>query len=341
MARAGDGVMRTVGFQSAGTLLIWAVSDGRAGLENQVLGLAEAIERRTPAVVSTRHVNLRPPWGVLPAWAVPFPRLATTDESDEIGPPWPDILIACGRQSLPFSLGVKSWSKGRTFTVQLQDPRMNPREFDVVVAPSHDDLEAPNVIRTIGSCHRVTPERIQEGAAAYGHDLSGLAPPCVAVLIGGKSKRQDIGEDTAMLIADQLTRVRSDAGASLLVTLSRRTGPKARAVFDARLKGQSALYYDGTVGSGPNPYFAILAAADAILVTADSVNMAAEAASTGKPVMILPVDGDMGKLAAFHSALAERDCARVFTGRLENWRYEPLRETDTVAQDVLVRFADR
>lgn len=330
--------MKTVGQQGAAALLVWAVSDGRAGIANQALGLAEAIARRVPAIVHTKTVRLRAPWVWLPAWATPWPREALSDDSDEIGPPWPDVFIGCGRQSLPFGLGVKSWSRGRSFTVQLQDPRLNPREFDLVAAPDHDGLEGDNVVATIGACHRVTPERIAEGAQNYGLDFSSLAPPCVAVLIGGKSKRQDIGEAAAIRIADQLTRVRSESGASLLVTLSRRTGEKARAVFDARLRGQAALYHDGT---GPNPYFAMLAAADAFLVTADSVNMAAEAASTGKPVMILPVDGAMGKLERFHAALAERDCARVFTGRLENWRYEPLRETDRVAQEVLQRLAQR
>jgi uncharacterized protein len=330
--------MRSVGYQSAGTLVIWVVTDGRAGIENQALGLAEAIARRSPAIISPRRVRLRTPWNLLPPWAVAFPRAALSDNSDALEAPWPDLFIGCGRQSLPFALNVKAWSRGRSFTVQLQDPRINPREFDLVISPSHDGLEGENVIATIGSCHRVTPERIAEGAAAFGQDLSALAPPCVAVLIGGKSKRQEIGEATAVRIADHLTRVRSETGASLLVTLSRRTGARARAVFEARLKNQSALYYDG---EGPNPYFAMLAAADAILVTADSVNMAAEAAATGKPVMILPVEGPPGKLAAFHSALAERDCARVFTGRLENWRYEPLRETERAAQEVLARFAKR
>lgn len=330
--------MRTVGYQSAETLQIWAFSDGRAGLQNQVLGLAEAIARRTRAVVTVKQVRLRPPWSMLPPWATPFPRQATSDDSDPVEPPWPDIFIGCGRHSLPFALGVKAWSRGRTFTVHLQDPRMNPREFDLVVAPSHDGLEGETVLQTIGACHRVTPERIAEGAAAYGVDFSHLPPPCVGVLIGGKSKRQDISEATAVRLVDQLMRVRQDTGASLLVTLSRRTGAKARAVFDARLKSQAALYFDG---EGPNPYFAILHAADVLLVTADSVNMTAEAASTGKPVLAIPVDGAMGKLAGFHAALADHDCVRVFSGRIENWRYEPLTETDRIAQEVIVRFASR
>jgi hypothetical protein len=76
-------------------------------------------------------------------------------------------------------------------------------------------------------------------------------------------------------------------------------------------------------------------------VTADSANMAVEAAATGKPLMIVPVDGDAGKIARLHQALYERGCARPFAGRLENWRPEPLRETDRAAAAVLQFMAQR
>ena len=53
--------------------------------------------------------------------------------------------------SIPFALGMRAWSRGRTFVVQLQDPRVNPREFDVVVPPIHDGLEGANVLPIVGA----------------------------------------------------------------------------------------------------------------------------------------------------------------------------------------------
>ena len=46
--------------QSSRPLTIWAVSDGRAGIENQVLGLAEAIARLAPATIVTKHIHYAP-----------------------------------------------------------------------------------------------------------------------------------------------------------------------------------------------------------------------------------------------------------------------------------------
>lgn len=330
--------MRRVGFQSADALTIWTVTDGRAGIEAQALGLAEAIARRSNARISRKRIGLRTPWSWLPPGFVPAPRQALTLGSDRIGPPWPDIWIGCGRASVPFSLGVKEWSGGATFVIQLQDPRVNPREFDLVVPPSHDELEGPNVVATLGSCHRITPERIAAEAETFPTSFAGLAGPRMAVLIGGRSKRQDISARRANTIATDLLALKAETGGSLLVTLSRRTGDAARGVFAARIAAESGVYHDG---DGPNPYFALLAAADVILVTADSVNMAAEAAATGKPVLLLPVDGDAGKLARFYDDLIERGCARWHVGALERWTYEPLREADRVAQIVIGALAAR
>lgn len=330
--------MKTVGFQAAERLLVWAFSDGRAGIENQALGLAEAIGRRTPISLVTKRVQLRTPWNFLPSEIVLGPRLATTITSDDVNPPWPDIFIGCGRASIPFALGMRSWSRERSFVVQLQDPRINPREFDLVIPPVHDGLESSNVLPIVGACHRVTPDRIAEEAAAFTPSLSALPGPRLAVLIGGKSKRQDISAKRARAMSEALVAAKAQTGGSLLVTLSRRTSDDARAVFREVLAPQSALFFEG---EGPNPYFAMLGAADHIFVTADSVNMATEAAATGKPIHILAVDGQGGKLDAFHKSLAERGCARPFDGKVETWSYTPLLETERAAAAVLEAWSKR
>jgi len=102
------------------------------------------------------------------------------------------------------------------------------------------------------------------------------------------------------------------------------------------------VIYDGqAMGSGgENPYFAFLDAADHILVTEDSVNMAAEAGVTGKPVHILAMDRLRagGKFAHFHQALRDQGVTRPFDGHLPQWSYVPLDETGRAAEKVLEVF---
>jgi mitochondrial fission protein ELM1 len=330
--------MRSVGYQPAEALHVWAVSDGRAGIENQALGLAEALGRRSPVRITTKRVQLRTPWRWLPPGFVPAPRQALTIGADAIVPPWPDIFIGCGRASTPFALGVRDWSRGKSFVVQLQDPRVNPREFDVVVPPIHDGLEGQNIMSIVGACHSVTPEKIADAGATYPTALEDLPSPRFAVLIGGKSKRQNISAKRARAIADSLTTVQRETGGTLMVTLSRRTSEAARLQFRTWLAPHCAIFYED---DGVNPYFAMLGAADHIFVTEDSVNMATEAAATAKPIHILTVDGSPGKLERFHQSLARRGCARPFNGRLETWSYPPLLETDRAAAAVLTSWSAR
>lgn len=330
--------MRNVGYQPAEPIRVWAVSDGRTGIENQALGLAEAIGRRTPIKLTVKRIALRTPWSWLPPGFVPAPRHALSVGSDPIEPPWPEIFIGCGRASVPFALGMRSWSAHKTFVVQLQDPRVNPREFDVVVPPIHDGLEGQNVLAIVGACHRVTPGKIDEAVLDFPTPLEDLPSPRVAVLIGGKSRRADISAKRAREIADTLVAVQRQTGGTLMATLSRRTGKAARLQFQTWLAPHCAVFYEG---EGPNPYFPMLGAADHIFVTADSVNMATEAAATAKPVHVLDVDGRPGKLARFHQSLARRGCSRRWAGRLESWNYPPLLETDRVAAAVLTAWAAR
>ncbi len=329
--------MRSAGYQPAEPLNVWIATDGRAGIEAQALGLAEAIARRAPISLTTKRIRLRTPWRWMPPAWTPLPRQALTLDSDPIDPPWPDIFIGCGRASAPFAMGLRTWSNGRTFVVQLQDPRVNPREFDVVIPPLHDDLEGQNVLPIVGACNRITPERLDEAVSEYkSANLEDLPSPRFAVLIGGKSKRQDISPARARAISDSLAAVQRETSGTLLTTLSRRTSNAARTQFRTWLAPHSAVFYEN---EGANPYPAILGAADHIFVTSDSVNMATEAAATGKPVHILAVDGQLGKLTKFHQSLARRGCARPFNGKLETWSYPPLLETDRAAAAVLTAWA--
>jgi mitochondrial fission protein ELM1 len=120
------------------------------------------------------------------------------------------------------------------------------------------------------------------------------------------------------------------------MTYSRRTPSAARAAMSRRLGARPGLIWDGR---GDNPYFAFLAAADYILVTEDSINMAAEAASTGKPLFILPMRGESERIGRFHRDLQERGAARPFAGSLHRWSYEPLRETERAAEEIVRRMA--
>ena len=122
------------------------------------------------------------------------------------------------------------------------------------------------------------------------------------------------------------------------MTFSRRTPEPAQALLTARLRHLPGMIWNG---EGENPYFAFLAAADFILVTEDSTNMATEAAATGKPVFIVKLDGHSLKFRLFHEALELQGAARPFGGAFHGWTYQPLAETDRLAAEVLRRYDEK
>jgi hypothetical protein len=323
-------------------LSIWVVSDGRIGMENQALGLAEAVQRQMPAEITVKRIRWRPLFDKLPSALKTGAMLdpASDPVAPASGEAWPDLWIATGRATLPLSAVVRRRSGGKTLVVQTQDPRWKLHAYDLVVAPAHDGVAGPNVLSITGSPHRVTPAGLAEGAAAFEATLAPLPRPRVAVLIGGRSAAFDLTETHAAELAMRVGDVIEAAGGSAMVTYSRRTPADAREVFTLEMSVNPdfpRFIWDGT---GPNPYFAILHYADHIVVTEDSANMAAEAASTGKPVHILPMVPlkPPGKFARLHADLKQRGAARRFDGTLDSWSYEPLAETDRAARAVLERL---
>jgi len=315
-------------------LNIWAVSDGRAGIEAQVVGLADAVARLRPAQVTIKRVAWRAPFGRLP-WGLIPPRLALQPASG-IAPPWPDLWIAAGRATLPLSTRIRRWSQGRTFVVQTQDPRTDLKPFDLVIPPAHDGLEGHNVFPIVGAPNRMTPERLASELARFRARVEPLPQPRLALIVGGTSKAFDLPPARATEMADEVARAVTASGGSLLVSFTRRTPEPARRIMTERLAALPGWIWDGT---GENPYAAFLAAADAILVTEDSTNLATDAAATGKPVHVLAMTGASPKFTRFHADLEARGIARRFGGALENWAYPPLDETDRAAREILRRLS--
>ena len=309
----------------------WVVSDGGPGMENEARGLAEALE--VPFVI--KRVRPLVPWTWLPArwWPRPFASLGAG--SDRLDPPWPDLVIGCGRKSVPLTLAIRRASRGQTFTVQLQHPRVSRRCFDLVVPPRHDRLKGPNVVSTRGALHRVTPALLADGALRVGAAVAHLPKPRVAVLIGGSSAYYRLDAGVASRIAEDLVALCKATGCGLMLTPSRRTGIDNERILQERLRSLPAVIWNGT---GENPYFGYLGLADFILVTSDSVAMVSEACATGKPVYVIALPGGGGKFDAFHAGLRADGVTRPFAGKLERWTYAPLNDTGLVAAEIRRRL---
>lgn len=298
---------------------VWVLHDGKPGMASQALGLAEA----TGFQFAEKPLTVHPPWAWLPPhlWLAPF--RAVTPEIGDLAPPWPDLVIGCGRNAVRPALAICRASGGRTLAAHIQDPRFGRGEFEMLFVPEHDRLRGPGVFVTQGAIHRVTAARLMAERRRF-PALEALPRPVVAMLVGGSNRAYRLDLRRLGEIAGMLAEAVHWRGGSVVVTPSRRTGPAGLAVLRDRLAGLPAAIWDGR---GDNPYFAYLAVADAFLVTADSVSMVSEAAATGKPVHVVELDGGDAKFARFHKAMRDAGITRPFAGEIEEWAYTPPDDT--------------
>src|SRR2546421_7978442 len=211
----GDPVMAV---PSRNAPLVWVLHDGKPGMASQALGLAEA----TGFPFAERQLSVRRPWGWLPPQLWLAPLRAASEGGVRLAPPWPDLVIGCGRHSAMPALAIRRASGGRTFAAQVQDPRIGRGEFDLLFVPEHDRLRGPRVIVTRGAIHRVTATRLTEERQRF-PGLAGLPRPILGVLIGGANRSYRLGLDRLAGIAEAIARILRASGGSAVVTPSRRT----------------------------------------------------------------------------------------------------------------------
>ena len=295
-----------------------------AGLQAQALGLAA----RAGLDPVLRPLVARRPWRWLPARTWPAPLAAVGGLSDLP----PSLVLSVGGMGGAVASALRA--RGHR-VVQIQNPRMRLDRFDLVVANPHDAISGANVLISRNALHRVGPMLLAEAAARWAPAFAHLPRPLVAVLVGGSNGRfrleAEEGEALATLLA---TTMRADR-AGLMLTSSRRTAPAARAAFERKLAPLGAWLWDM---QGDNPYLGMLACADHIVVTTDSVSMISEAVATAVPVHVASLPGGSRRIGLFVETMRQAGRVRDFHGRLESWPVRPLDDTPQVADEMRRRL---
>lgn len=303
--------------------LCWTITDEFPGMQSQVIGLAEAVG--LPIVHKT--CRRRWPWGWLSLpWGNPLKQL--TPQSDPLTPPWPDLVITCGRRSAPLALAIKKQNPQKTFCVHIQNPLFSLDQFDLIVAPQHDHLQGPNVISTKGALHKVTQKKLETGVKTHSPLFKNLPRPYSTVLLGGNTNRYAMPLKAMEALIQTILTLREVTKGSILVTPSFRT--PYRDVLTKALQNEPHIFLAEI--EKENPYFAMLGLADFMFVTDDSVNMVCEACFTGKPLYILPLlDHGNTKPKKFIKELIHDGIVRPFDGKIEAWTYIPFNDTEKIA----------
>jgi mitochondrial fission protein ELM1 len=259
-----------------------------------------------------------------------MPLSALDPAGDPLTPPWPRLVVSCGRRSAGPGRAVKRLSGGSTIAVHVQNPRAGRGKFDLIVAMTHDGIRGANVVIVPAALHPITAARLAAARSEWRQRLNPEGMPLLGVLVGGDAG----GHRLTAAIAERLVRIMKSAharhGMRAAVTPSRRTSE-----FTKRMLAH-ALAHD-SLGSiwdeiGPNPYLGILALADRLVVTGESVSMISEALATGRPVHVLPLEGHGQRHDMFVNGLVERRSVSLIEGGDLDWSFTGQEPIETAAE---------
>ena len=293
---------------------------------SQVRGLAEALNVNYELKV----VKLNFPWSKLPVNLLPLSNMMFKNLSDfNLDSKVPDILISCGKRSIYASLFIKKKSIKRVFSIHIQNPRVNTNNFDIVVAPSHDNVIGDNVITTDLAINHITPKLLDKHAEKMKDSFGSIQKPICTVFIGGKSRNYKFDQSNVIELAQTLDKVMNNNNVQMFIVFSRRTDEFIKDYLKKKYSKQN-IVWEGK----ENPYLALMHYSKYLICTSDSVSIISESVSAKKPVFIykLPSSKRYNRIERFLSTLVKKNYVKILTDKLEDYSNSYTNETMEVAR---------
>ncbi len=297
------------------------LTQGMHGMISQVEGLAKALD-----IDFTHHtVELNNFWKVIPPKLTPISQSVykKIDYNDF------DLIISCGRKSVIPSIHLKNILNKKVFNIHIQDPKVDLKHFDLIIAPEHDSIKGQNVINTKGAIHYLTEDEISENRDYLKSFIKMDKRKIWTLILGGPTKYYDYSTKNIQYIFSTLFKLSKKYNFQLVVIPSMRT-PVNTIHYAKEFFGENHTII---MDVDKKAYLSALAIAKNIIVTCDSSSMISEAALTGKPIYIasiLPKKNDK-RFQRFRNLFRELNITRNLGEEVENWNYEKLDETNRVA----------
>ncbi len=267
--------------------VVWLIDAYRAGERAQVRALVDALGWPcTTKVLSYRSQVFLP--HVLGQATL---RGISAASAAQLRPPWPDLVISSGVRNEPVCRWIRAQSGGHTRYVHIGRPWAALHSFDLVITTAQYRVPpAPNVLNNMLTLHSISAQRLAQARQEWESTFAALPRPRFAVMVGGDSGPFTLGPKAAGRLGREASQLARAHGGSLLVSTSARTRPGAVDALEAAIAAPSYLHRWQVAGPA-NPYMGILAWADRVIVTGDSISMLSEACATGKPVTMFDLGG--------------------------------------------------
>ena len=297
------------------------LTQGMHGMISQVEGLAKALD-----LDFTHHtVELNKFWKMVPQKITPISQNVYKKIDHENF----DVIISCGRKSVIPSIHLKNNSNKKVFNIHIQDPKVDLKHFDFIVAPEHDSIKGQNVISTKGAIHYLTENEINENKDYLNSFIKKDKRIIWTLIMGGPTKYYDYSTKNIKEIFTTLSKLSKEHNFQLVIIPSMRTPTNIIQYANDYFGDRHTVIMD----VDKKAYLSALAIAQNIIVTCDSSSMISEAALTGKPIYvasILPKKNDK-RFQKFRNLFRELNIIKNLGEEIKDWNYEKLDETNRVA----------
>ena len=305
------------------------LTEGAHGMVSQVEGLAKALK------LDFNHcfVNLKRPWRYFPINLVPISRSVIDGKIPEQIEN--QILISCGKNSIISSLFLKRNNKN-LFNIHIQNPKVNFSNFDLIVAPEHDQIIGSNVLSTFGALHYITKQEVESSNNFFSKYNLSEENKIVSLILGGPNRYYDFNEIDLGNIFLSIKDIFLDKGFKLILIRSRRT-PENIIDFAKKFFLNSAVIIDFV---SKEFYLSALKISKTIIVTCDSTSMISECAITQKPIFVAKMKAKRRnkRFEYFLNSFKEKGIIRFLGESTDYWKYPALDETNRIATIIKERL---
>ena len=298
------------------------LTEGYHGMISQVEGLAKALK----AEFQHKIVRLNLMWNYIPPKLTPISKIILKDKNYINNDDTFDLVISCGRKSVVPSIILKK-KNDKIFTIHIQDPKVSFKNFDLIVAPEHDNLVGENVISSKGAIHYITKDEIEKANSYLSDKINNKK--IVSLILGGPNKYYNFSNEELTKIFNKVRSNFISIGYKIIIIPSMRT-PK-RIIDLANKEFLSDGYVVNSVDK--QAYLASLALANKIVVTCDSTSMISEVAASGKPIFVAHMQPKMNnyRFERFFHLFREMGITRNLEEKVENWSYKHFNEAERIA----------
>lgn len=294
-------------------VVIWCLTDDKAGHRNQLRGLVKALQRH----VTVEAHWLRAPGPTYSVWCWAQRRFPPGHNL-----PNPAFILAAGHATHWAALAARRARRGKL--ILLMRPTLPCEWFDLCIVPEHDHPPtAPNIIITRGVLNAIDPGSPESGRGLF--------------LIGGPSRHHDWSDAAVAGAVGEI--VRRDSNRQWRLTTSRRTP----ATLMSQLPRAANLEVIPVERTDADWVPRELTRAEHVWVTEDSVSMIYEALTAGAAVGVLPVPRRRtGRVTRGLDQLQQQGWMTGFAdwqrGQPLRRPLQPLAEADRCARLICERF---